>query len=287
MKPLLSLLTGMVLVINAMAQDSPALSHPESVISDGKFLYVTNVGKALDPAAKDGDGYISKLSLDGKVIEHTFNTTKLNAPKGTAIICGVLYVADIDRVIGYELATGKELIVINLSPGTGSNFINDLVMQDDYTLFVSCTDVGKVAEVNIKTGNVRVIADVKGANGLAYDKANQRLYTCSFDFQNMQGGELGMITWKNHQPVYEKVTDVHGAFDGLALLDDHTLVVSDWGAMDHPAGFVEKVDLKTNKATKLDWPLIAGPADFYLNAAEKKIYIPAMVEGKVVIQQLN
>ncbi len=287
MKPLLSFLTGMVLVINAMAQDSSALSHPESVISEGKFLYVTNLGKALDPTSKDGDGYISKLSLDGKVIERTFNTTKLNAPKGTAIIRGMLYVADIDRVIGYELATGKKFTEINLSPGTGSTFINDLATKDDFTLFASCTDVGKIAEVNIRTGDVRVVvANVKGANGIAYDKANQRLYTCSFDFQNMKGGELGVITWKNQQPGYKKITDVHGAFDGLALLDDHTLVVSDWGAIDHAAGFVEKVDLKTNQATKLDWPLIGGPADFYLNANEKKIYIPAMVENKVIMKQL-
>jgi DNA-binding beta-propeller fold protein YncE len=286
MKPLITFLTGMVLVINTMAQDSTALSHPESVISDGKFLYVTNIGKALDPGAKDGDGYISKLSLDGKVIERTLNTTKLNAPKGTAIIRGMLYVADIDRVVGFEMATGKQLVEINLSPVTGSNFVNDLTTRDDFTLFASCTDVGKIAEVNIRTGYVRVIADVKGANGITYDKATSRLYTCSFDFQNMQGGELGVITWKNKLPVYEKLGDVHGAFDGLALLDDHTLVVSDWGAMDHPAGFVEKVDLKTNKVTKLDWPLISGPADFYLNASEKKIFIPALVEGKLVIQQL-
>lgn len=286
MKPLISFLTGMVLVINTMAQDSLALAHPESVISDGKFLYVTNIGNALDPGAKDGDGFISKLSLDGKVIVHKLNTTKLNAPKGTAIIRGMLYVADIDRVIGYEMATGKQLAEINLAPVTGSNFLNDLTTRDDFTLFASCTDVGKIAEVNIRTGNVRIIADVKGANGITYDKATNRLYTCSFDFQNMKGGELGVITWKDQVPSYEKIGDVHGAFDGLALLDDRTLLVSDWGAVDHPAGFVEKVDLKTKQATKLDWPVINGPADFYLNAAEKKLYIPALVEGKIIIQQL-
>ena len=286
MKPLISFLTGMVLVINTMAQDSSALAHPESVISDGKFLYVTNIGKALDPGAKDGDGFISKLSLDGKMIEPKLNATKLNAPKGTAIIRGMLYVADIDRVIGIEMATGKQLVEINLAPVTGSNFVNDLTTKDDFTLFASCTDVGKIAEVNVRTGDVRIIADVKGANGITYDKATSRLYTCSFDFQNMKGGELGVITWKNQVPGYEKLGDVHGAFDGLALLDDHTLIVSDWGAMDHPAGFVEKVDLKTKQATKLDWPVISGPADFYLNASEKKIFIPALVEGKLVIQQL-
>lgn len=285
MKSVLSFLTGMVLVITTMAQDSAVLAHPESVISDGKFLYVTNIGNALDPGAKDGDGFVSKLSLDGKMITRNFSDTKLNAPKGTAIIRGMLYVADIDRVIGIELATGKKLAEINLI-AAGTNFVNDLTVKDDFSLFASCTDVGKIVEVNIRTGQVQIIADVKGANGITYDKATHSLYTCSFDFQNMQGGELGVITWKNYKPSYEKIGDVHGAFDGLAMLDNHTLVVSDWGAMDHPAGFVEKVDLTTKKAAKLDWPLINGPADFYLNASEKKIVIPALVEGKLIMQQL-
>jgi DNA-binding beta-propeller fold protein YncE len=284
MKRVISFLTGMVLVINTMAQDSTVLAHPESVISDGKFLYVTNIGKALEPQAKDGDGFISKLSLDGKVIDPAF-VTKLNAPKGTAIIRGMLYVADIDRVIGFELATGRKLAEINLI-AAGTQFVNDLTVKDDFSLFASCTDVGKIVEVNIRTGQVQMIANVKGANGITYDKATNSLYTCSFDFQNMQGGELGVITWKDYNPSYAKLGDLRGAFDGLALLDNHTLVVSDWGAIDHPAGFVEKFDLTTKKATKLDWPLIAGPADFYLNAPEKKIYIPALVEGKLVIKEL-
>lgn len=284
MKRVISFLTGMVLVINTMAQDSTVLAHPESVISDGKFLYVTNIGKALEPQAKDGDGFISKLSLDGKVIDPAF-VTKLNAPKGTAIIRGMLYVADIDRVIGFELATGRKLAEINLI-AAGTQFVNDLTVKDDFSLFASCTDVGKIVEVNIRTGQVQMIANVKGANGITYDKATNSLYTCSFDFQNMQGGELGVITWKDYNPSYAKLGDLRGAFDGLALLDDHTLVVSDWGAMDHPAGFVEKVDLKTKQATKLDWPVINGPADFYLNASERKMYIPALVEGKIIVQQL-
>ena len=80
--------------------------------------------------------------------------------------------------------------------------------------------------------------------------------------------------------------DTKGAFDGLALIDDHTLIVSDWGALDHPAGFVEKIDLKTKTATKLDWPVIAGPADFYFDEMENRLVIPALVGGKLVIQKL-
>jgi len=285
MKSVFTLLTGAMFAVSAMAQEGIGLAHPESVNSDGKFLYATNIGKALEPAAKDGDGFISKLSLDGKMITPSITTEKLNAPKGTAIIKGVLYVADIDRIVGIDLASGKKVAEVSLAD-TKASFLNDLTVKDDNTLFVSATDVGKVFEVNLKTSQVTPIADVKGANGICYDKATKRLYTCSFDFQDMKGGEIGVITWKEQKPVYEKVGDIAGAFDGLALLDNHTLVVSDWGAVDHAAGIVEKIDLNTKTATKFDWPVINGPADFYLDVKTKRLFIPELVAGNIVIKQL-
>ena len=285
MKSVFTLLTGALVAIGAMAQESTGLAHPESLISDGKFLYASNIGKALDPAAKDGDGFISKLSLDGKMITPSVTTEKLNAPKGTALIKGVLYVADIDRIVGIDLASGKKVAEVNLADAKTS-FLNDLTVKDDHTLFVSATDVGKVFEVNLKTSQVTPVADVKGANGICYDKESKRLYTCGFDFQNMKGGEIGVISWKEQKPVYEKIGDVQGAFDGLALLDNHTLIVSDWGAVDHAAGIVEKIDLNTKTATKFDWPAINGPADFYLDVKTKRLFIPELVAGNVVIKQL-
>jgi hypothetical protein len=285
MKRIISFFAGAMLAASALAQDSLGLANPESVTSDGKFIYVTNVGAKLDPAAKDSDGYISKLSLDGKVIAHSWADSKLNAPKGTAVIRGVLYVTDIDRIVGIQLATGKKIVDINMS-NTGSSFLNDLAVKDDFTVFVSATDIGKVYEVNVRSGFDMEVASVKGANGLYYDKATQRLYTCSFSFENLQGGELGVITWKDRIPSYSPLGDVHGAFDGLALLDDHTLIVSDWGALDHPAGFVLKFDLNTKKATKYDWPAIAGPADFYYDAKGNKLVIPSMPASKLLMQPL-
>lgn len=284
MKTMISLFAGMVLMANAMAQDNQRLTHPESVISDGELLYVTNLGKPLDPSAKDGNGYISRVAFDGKVLDSSITDAKLNAPKGTAIIRGVLYVADIDRIIGIQLSTGKKIAEIVV--GQNINFANDLAVKDDFTLFVSATDLGRIVELNIRTGNVRTVAKVKGANGLSYDKSTNKLYVCSFDAQNLQGGEVGVISWKGYTPSYQKITDVQGAFDGIALLDSNTLVVSDWVALDKPAGIVQKIDLTTKKATKLDMPAINGPADFYLNRNQKKLFIPAMLDSKVLIQQL-
>jgi len=285
MKRVFTLLTGAVLTVSAMAQESTGPAHPESLISDGNFLYATNIGKAFAPAEKDGDGFISKLSLDGKMVTPSITTEKLNGPKGTALIKSVLYVADIDRIVGIDLASGKKVAEVSLT-STGTSFANDLTVKDDHTLFVSTTDVGKVFEVNLKTSQVQPVADVRGANGIYYDKATNHLYACSFIFENMQGGEIGVISWQQQKPVYEKIGDIHGAFDGLALLDNHTLIVSDWGAMDHAAGFVEKIDLGTKTATKLNWPVMNGPADFYYDAKWKRLFIPELVAGNIVIKQL-
>lgn len=285
MKNIVLLLACAVWTLHATAQENQALAHPESLNSDGHFLYATNIGKTGDPAARDGDGFVSKLSLDGKMITPSITTEVLNAPKGTAIIKGTLYVADLDRIVGIDLASGKKTAEISLSD-YHTNFANDLTVKDDHTLFVSLMDVGKIVEVNVSSGQTTPVIDLKGANGLHYDKASKHLYTCNFLFENVQGGEIGVVSWQGQKPVYERIGDIHGGFDGLEQLDEHTLVVSDWVALDHPAGIVEKIDLRSKTATKVEIPAIAGPADFYLDAKKKRLFIPVMLESKVLIQSL-
>src|SRR6185436_13128840 len=73
-----------------------------------KALYVGNFGGAkLDAAAKDGQGYISKVGLDGKVLEQKFlpaaGGEALNKPKGIWIQGNRLWVTDIDAVWLFDL----------------------------------------------------------------------------------------------------------------------------------------------------------------------------------------
>ena len=278
-------MTAILCACVGMAQQYIGLANPESLISDGKFLYATNIGKKLDPTAKDGDGSISKLTLDGRLIKTNITKEILHAPKGTAIISNILYVADIDRIVGIDLSTGKKVKEISLA-GLKTVLVNDLAAKDEHTLFASLMDIGQIIEVDLRTGTQTFVADVKGANGICYDAKQGKLYTCSFVFEDMRGGEIGEISWKDNKPAYSRIGDLHGAFDGLAVADDHTLLVSDWGAMDHAAGTLLTVDLKTNIAAKIDLPLIGGPADFYFDAQKKKVFIPALLEAKVLIHSL-
>lgn len=271
--------------IECFGQKASILASPESVNSDGNYLYITNIGASGNPASHDGDGFISKFSMTGQMVKRSITSEKLNGPKGTAIINGVLYVADLERIVGIDLVSNKKVREINLS-GYGTAFTNDLAVKNEHTLFVSATDIGKIFIVDIETGKARIIADLKGANGIWYNKSNDRLYGCGFVANDMKGGEIIEVTWVGGKPISKRIGKFAGAFDGLALQDSNTLLVSDWVSTNHAAGYIEKIDLVTKKPVKLNLPLIYGPADFYLNLKAKRLVIPAVMENRLIFKNL-
>ncbi len=91
-------------------------AHPESVAYDpsDKVLYVSQFGPKGDSTLKDGQGKISKVSLQGKVLEDRFLPGEggvLNKPKGIWIEGDLLWVSDIDAVWLFNLKTrqGKKV----------------------------------------------------------------------------------------------------------------------------------------------------------------------------------
>ena len=61
------------------------MAQPESVVQDPATgaLYVSNIAGAI--MQKDGNGFIAKLSADGKLIEREW-VKGLNAPTGLAVL---------------------------------------------------------------------------------------------------------------------------------------------------------------------------------------------------------
>jgi hypothetical protein len=107
--------------------------QPESVVfnSADQFLYVSNVNG--DPNEEDGDGYISKMSLSGEIVEQHW-LTGLNAPKGLAIVNNILYVADINQLIVIDIKT-KKIVHQHLAPS--AKFLNDVAADPAGNIYVS------------------------------------------------------------------------------------------------------------------------------------------------------
>jgi hypothetical protein len=129
-------------------------SHPESVDLDiaHQVFYVSNInGKPLD---KDGNGFISKVSRDGKMLEQKWITGGLNAPKGIVMQGFKMWVTDIDRLAEIDTRTGK---ITSFYDAPGAVFLNDPAVDAAGNVYVS--DIAKKTIWQLKDGKMAVWLD--------------------------------------------------------------------------------------------------------------------------------
>ncbi|HEY5823944.1 MAG TPA: hypothetical protein VIT44_06260 [Cyclobacteriaceae bacterium] len=283
----LILLCSSVLTLFAQTKTiTTGLQHPESVISDGNFFYATNIGEALAPMTKDGDGSIYRLSLEGKLIDQRFNKSTLNAPKGTAIINGILYVADIDRVVGIDIKTGKQVREIDLS-SFGTQFLNDIAVKNESTLFVGSIDVSKIFVITLSDPakiEALDVQEIKSPNGLYYNKATNQLFFVELVRNDLLQGKIGVIDLTNG-PKLTYLSDVNGNYDGLQMIDKNTLLVSDWYNFKELKCKLMKVDIAHKKATLFLNDVDA--ADILYDKQNKRLLLPGLVKGTISMLEIK
>jgi sugar lactone lactonase YvrE len=109
------------------------LDSPESVYYDAAsgFLFSSQIGG--DVSARDGNGRIVKLTLDGRVVDANW-AKGLDAPKGMRSYRGTLYVADIDQVVGFDITTGRETSRVKIAD---AKFLNDLCTGPDGAIYTT------------------------------------------------------------------------------------------------------------------------------------------------------
>ena len=137
----------------AAAFSTSGFAYPYGVVadpSDGK-IYVSNVNGP--PNAKNDNGFISRLNADGTIDEVRFidavrPDTELDAPKGMAIVGKTLYVADIDHLRRFDVATGKQLENIELGAATPKHLYG-LAIGPDGALYAVDGESNRVLRIGI------------------------------------------------------------------------------------------------------------------------------------------
>ncbi len=158
--------------------------HPESALYDGKemYWYISNIGG--DPSAKDGDGFISRLTSDGSIDAMEW-ATGFDGPKGMALAGGRLYVADIDQLHTVNIADGT---IAASTPIKGAGFLNDVAADAEGSIYVSDTATNTIHI--LKPGEDPTVflqsEILNGVNGLAF--ADDRFFAASFGNMNDPGG---------------------------------------------------------------------------------------------------
>jgi hypothetical protein len=145
-------------------------------------VFVSSINGGI--TEKDGNGYISRLTPEGKVVNAKW-ATGLNGPKGIRSVGNTLWVADIDEVVGIDIGTGK---ISSRVAVEGATFLNDLATAPDGTIYVSDSFGPRVYAV--RDGKASVFLEgndtVEQVNGLLVD--GNRLITGSIGPAAGRGG---------------------------------------------------------------------------------------------------
>jgi hypothetical protein len=237
----------------------------ESVLYDksANIIYASDIDG--DPSKKDKNGFISKLSPDGKVIQLKW-ISGLNAPKGSTIMNGKFYVTDIDQLVEINIADSS---VTKKYPVPGAIFLNDAA-NDGKNVYFSDTKTGKVHV--LKDGKVSTFATGKeGANGLA---VNNRGELFLLDSKGLR--KFGMSDTTS-----TFINQVVTGGDGLVIIDDSTYIASRWQG--------EIYLIRNGKETLLLDTKAQGSntADIDYIADQKLLLVPTFMKNKVVAYKLE
>jgi len=242
------------------------LTTCESVLhdEDQDVLYVSNINGA--PDAKDKNGFISKVSMEGQVTEQ-FWVKGIDAPKGMGLHDGKLYVSDIDRVHEIDTKTGK---ITKSYTVTGAKFLNDIAV-DKEKVYISDSRGGTV--YLLENGKVSPwMENLHNPNGLFTENGNLVMALWDDKTLNTVDVSLKEVT---------KRTDGIENPDGIEAIGDNNYLVSSWNGIIHhiDADWKATVVLDTRGDT-------VSSADIEYVKSKNLLLVPTFLKNKVVAYEV-
>jgi len=202
---------------------------PESVYYDDErdVLYIANIkGKPTD---KDGNGYISKMKVNGEVIDLKW-VTGINAPKGMGVYEDKLYVTDIDRLMEIDISSGR---IAAEYPAENAQFLNDIAVDEKGKVYVS--DMMDTKVYRLSKGKFDVWLDdeiLTGPNGLWVGDGHLYIGAKKIVKAGLKNGKAEVFAEKT------------GSIDGLEGTAKGGFLFSDWSGNMHylsPGGEIEHI----------------------------------------------
>lgn len=247
---------------------------PESTLVSptGDVIYVSNINGA--PTEKDGNGFISKITPDGKLLKAEW-ATGLNAPKGMSVVGDTLFVADIDEVVAIELSSGA---IRKKYVAAGAKFLNDLAVDAANRVYVS--DMAGNAIWRLDGDKFEKWLEdpgLKSPNGLVV-KGDDLIVGCwgvmTNGFETEVPGHLLRVSLSD-KSLHNLGSGVSvGNLDGLEILSDTEFLATDW-----MAGKVLKINASGSAETVFD--IKQGSADLGFDPKTKTIVVPMMQNNAV------
>ena len=263
-------------------------STPEAILYDAKndVYLVSNING--NPSAADDNGYISRISPDGGVLDLKWidgadSDVDLSAPKGMAISGGVLYVSDITHVRMFDPNTGAPKGTVAVS---GTSFLNDVAPGPNGSVYISDTGIdvstgeaqptGTDAIYRIDTSGAAtklVDGDLDKPNGLAV-RPDGAILMVAF-------GDKGVLSVYSPDGSLKDSMEIGTTNnDGIELLSDGSVLISSW-----ETNSVHKVSRDRGPLVIVD--NVPTPADLGYDTKRNRVLIPIFTEDRLVFVELD
>jgi hypothetical protein len=256
--------------------ETKGFEGPESVVFDAarQQYYVSNMGSYGD-GAKSGDGFIARMSADGKLLQQKW-ATGLENPKGLAVVGDSLFVGDDEFLTQIDIASGK--ISAQYKPADGPGVFNDCTADSEGNVYVCSGRLDTVFRLH--NGRFEPWAKLDPAvtgsiNGLRADKG--RLLLGGWSVRGADGkeqvGHISTITYEDKKVSRLGTTPICH-IDGLEPDGQGGFTATDWltGEVFHISAAGEPRLLMT---------LTMGSADHTYRADTKQLVIPLMKDNVV------
>lgn len=255
------------------------LNEPESAIYDKQTnsIYISNING--DPLKLDNNGYISKISVDGKIIEKKW-VSDLDAPKGLALFKNDLYVADVNKIWKISLKN-KNRIKYKIND---AGFLNDIVSNKNGEIYAS--DMFKNRIYRLKNNKISIWKQSKlleSPNGLLIE-GNNLIVACwgkiKQGFKTEVKGKLIKVNLNSRQIKKFFSTRPIGNLDGIVFNKNNGYLVTDW--IEGKLYTIDKKGIVINTKN-----LNAGSSDLEILMHKNLLIVPMMKNNNIVAYQLK
>ena len=260
---------------DALVTSVNGLSGPESVRYDPELdlFFVSNFN---GEAAGDANGFVSKVSAEGEILELRFmegsERWPLHGGRGMYIDSRGLWLVDAGGVHLFDRNSGDQLDFVDFSefePG----FPNDIVVTADGSLYV--TDTGKSRVYRVSSGAVSLAVETTMApNGITINPANGQLLMVPWT------GPLEIVAWDIETNSLTSIgkLDGGGNYDGVEVWKGSIITTSQEDTSLHI--MVDGVDRRAIE-------LPGNPADIGIDTKRNRVAVPYVGLNRVDIISLD
>ena len=264
------MMTGSRYALTEAWRTDTLLKTPESVLYDPALdvLFVSDLN--MNPMQKDENGFISKLSTTGEILDLEW-VTGLSSPKGMAIVGNTLYVADVDEIVAIDIDNAR---IEKKIPVDGAGMLNDIAADANGKLYISDTQTNKIHTLENGELGTWISEGLSGPNGLYAEPGRILLAT---------NGSQEFCSINPETRAVSVLVDSIGAGDGIAYTGmTGYYLVSDW------SGEVWLVDPDMNKTSLLNTSgMNVNSADITFIPDKHLLLVPTFFENRVVAYTLG